>query len=65
MTRARDDFRRSNRLFPTSLASYKLGIHALVSGDRDEAKQQFQLASKGKGEYAELARAAYARLAVD
>ena len=62
MSRAQDDLRRSNRLLPTSFANYKLGIYELASGNREEAKSQFELASAGKGEFAKLARAAYVRL---
>ena len=63
--RARDDFRQSYRLFPTSIASYKLGHYALTEGNREEAKRHFEFASKANGRIGKMAQNAYARLDVE
>lgn len=65
LDRARSDFRQSNRLFQTPIASYKLGGYALSEGSRDEAKRQFEFASQGSGELGKAALNAYVRLDIE
>ena len=63
--RARDDLLRSNRLFQTPIASYRLGGYALASGDRSEAKRQFEFASQAEGELGQAALSAFLQLDVE
>ena len=62
--RARDDFRQSNRLYQTPIASYKLGGFALVEGDISEAKRHFEIASQDEGEIGKAALRALTQLAL-
>lgn len=63
--RARNDFQVSNRLFQTSLASFKLGQYALAAGDRNEAKRKFELASKDEGYMGKTALNAYVKMDIE
>lgn len=65
LDRARTDFRQSNRLLQTPIASYKLGGYALSEGNRDEAKRQFKFASQASGELGKVALDAYVRLDIE
>ena len=63
--RAQDDLRRSNRLFQTPYASYKLGSYALADGNREEAKRQFEFASQAEGELGNAAQRKFMQLDVE
>ena len=62
VARARIDFRTSNRLFHIPYASFKLGSYALAAGDRDEAKREFERASKEESDLGRAALNSYVRL---
>ena len=52
-------------MFQTPIASYRLGGYALASGDRSEAKRQFEFASQAEGELGQAALSAFLQLDVE
>ena len=62
---ASGDIARSNSLFPTPLASYKLGAYALAEGQRPQAKRLFEVASQGTGNVGRAAADAFVRLDIE
>ncbi|MEX2130039.1 MAG: M48 family metalloprotease [Pseudohongiellaceae bacterium] len=59
---ARRDLERSAELLPTAIAANELGKLSLAAGNRNQAKQYFQLAASGEGAVSAEARQAFIQL---
>lgn len=59
---ARRDLQRSNELLPTAIANNELGKLSLDAGNRNDAKQYFQVAMEAPGKLGQQATINYVRL---